>query len=200
MKRLLQLGFILGLGGTIAAAWFAPFFEFARYRSITSVVNNGGRVEQFIVRLPADRIEATPDASRAWSTAESAARLDHFKLRDSEGNVIGLAARHALAIGDAEETAWLLTLPSRGTIALASTSPRSGSIDSVVAALGMTKGESIESPHSIDAGSPATSISATGEFEGIEFELMETWVVTGVDADGRIRGTLHLNTVGMQST
>jgi hypothetical protein len=200
MKRLLQLGFILGLGGTLALAYFAPFFEFTRYRSITSVVNNGGRVEQFVVRLPADRIDSTRGADRAESTTESDTTVEHFKLRDTEGNVIGLAAKHELTIGDGKETAWLLTIPSRGTIALASTSPRAGSVDSAVAALGIANGQSTETAHSIDVGVPAMSVTATGEFEGIAFELLETWVVTGIDADGGIRGTLHLNTVGMQST
>ena len=200
MKRLLQLGFILGFGGTLALAYFAPFFEFTRYRSITSVVNNGGRIEQFVVRLPADRIDSADGAGRTASTAASETTLEHFKLRDAEGNVIGLAAKHELTIGSGKETAWLLTIPSRGTIALASTSPRSGSVESSIAALGIANGESTETAHSIDIGVPAKSVAATGEFEGIAFELLETWVVTGIDADGEIRGTLHLNTVGMQST
>lgn len=200
MKRLLQLGFILGLGGTIALAYFAPFFEFTRYRSLTSVVNNGGRVEQFVVRLPADRIDSTRGTDPAESSTGSETAIEHFKLRDSEGNVIGLAAKHELTVGGARETAWLLTIPSRGTIALASTSPVAGSVDSSVAALGIAKGQNIATAHSIDIGVPAKSIAATGEFDGISFELLETWVVTGIDADGAIRGTLHLNTVGMQST
>lgn len=200
MKRLLQLGFILGLGGTIALAYFAPFFEFTRYRSITSVVNNGGRVEQFVVRLPADRIDSTRSTDKTDLTAESETTLEHFKLRDSEGNVIGLAAKHELTIGSGRETAWLLTIPSRGTIALASASPRDGSIESSIAALGVANGQSIETARSIDSGIPARSVTATGEFAGISFELVETWVVTGIDENGDIRGTLHLNTVGMQST
>jgi hypothetical protein len=200
MKRLLQLGLILGFGGTLALAYFAPFFEFARYRSITSVVNNGGRVEQFVVRLPADRIDSARGAVRPEATAEPETTLEHFKLRDAEGNVIGLAAKHELTIGSGKETAWLLTIPSRGTIALASTSPRAESVESSIAALGIATGQNAETAHSIDIGIPARSVAATGEFEGIAFELLETWVVTGIDADGEIRGTLHLNTVGMQST
>lgn len=200
MKRLLQLGFVLGLGGTIALAYFAPFFEFTRYRSITSVVNNGGRVEQFVVRLPADRIDSARGAELSGSTSNSEITLEHFKLRDAEGNVIGLAAKHIVAVGERNETAWLLTIPSRGTIALASTSPQAGSVETSIAALGIANGQSIETARSIDIEIPARSVTSTGEFQGIAFELLETWVVTGIDADGEIRGTLHLNTVGMQST
>jgi hypothetical protein len=194
MKRLLQLGFVIGLVGTIAAAYFVPWVEYTRYLSKTSVVANGGRVEQFMVRLPADRIEP--------SAAENASgtRLSHFKLRDAEGNVIGLAAKHEITIAGALETAWLLTIPSRGTIALAGTAPVSGSIESIVTAQGLEAGQSLEQGLSIELANPATSVSSTGEFAGIAFELGETWVVTGRDENGRIRGTVQLNTVGRRST
>jgi hypothetical protein len=200
MKRLLQFGFILGLGGTLALAYFAPWFEFTRYRSLTSVVNNGGRVEQFIVRLPADRIQSTTDDGNRLAAGNNDPRLSHFKLRDVEGNVIGLAAKHELVVRGAHETAWLLTIPSRGTIALAATSPEANSIESLVAGFGVANGQRLDPAQSIDLGVPAKSIATTGEFDGIDFELLENWVVTGVDAAGEIRGTLHLNTIGMQST
>jgi hypothetical protein len=197
MKRLLQLGFVLGLVGTIAAAWFAPMFGYARYRSATSVIANGGRVEQFQVHLPVDRIESAAVSERS---KDSGMRIEHFKLRDAEGNVIGLVARHEVARGDTAETAWLLTIPSRGTIALAASGPSTSSIESQVAARGMTAGDTTSQAISIDAGQPGRSVAATGEFSGIDFELVETWVVTGIDENGAIRGTLRLNTLGRQST
>jgi hypothetical protein len=197
MKRLLQLGFVLGLAGTLAAAWFAPVFQYTRYRSETSVVANVGRIEQFQVHLPVDRIDSSLGSG---GSVDSGLRLQHFKLRDAEGNVIGLAARHEVLLGDSAETAWLLSIPSRGTIALASSAPRSASIESQVAARGIAAGQSTEKALSIDAGQPARSIATTGEFSGIDFELVETWVVSGVDEDGSIRGTLQLNTVARQST
>lgn len=200
MKRLLQFGFVLGLVGTLAVAYFAPWFEYTRYRSLTSVVPNGGRVEQFVVRLPQDKIEAADQAEGALSASASEIRMHHFKLRDTEGNVIGLAAKHELTIGDRLETAWLLTIPSRGTIALSATSPDTRSIESVVADLGLQPGDNSGQAQSIDFGNPATSVTSTGEFSDIDFELVETWIVTGVDVGGEIRGTLHLNTVGTRST
>jgi hypothetical protein len=197
MKRLLQLGFVLGLAGTLALAWFAPIFEYTRYRSATSVVANGGRVEQFLVHLPVDRIEASVGAE---ASAESGIRLRHYKLRDAEGNVIGLAVRHELRTGDATETAWLLTIPSRGAIALAASGSGEAMIEVEVAARGLAAGQSIDQPLSIDSSQPARSVSATGEFSGMDFELVETWVVTGLDDDGGVRGTLRLNTIGRRST
>ena len=192
MKRLLQLGFILGLFGTLAGAYFAPWFEFPRFRSAATVVPNGGRLEQFEVRLPADRIGA---AVAVTSDPESGS-LEHFKLRDVEGNVIGLAARHSLPLVGGRAVSWLLTIPSRGTIAFAASAPTSESLDSVIAASGLVAGASSEPEISIDVGTPANSVATTGEFARIDFELVETWVIAGLEADGGIRGTLRLSTVG----
>lgn len=198
MKRLLQLGFVLGLGGTLAAAYFAPWVAYPRYRSETSVVANGGRVEQFMVRLPADRIGEPIAALPA--EAGTPVRLEHFKLRDVNGNVIGILVRHELELADGEGTAWLLTIPSRGTIALSSRSPSGSSIDSVLTRRGLVPGQSVDPELSIDLGAAAKSVAATGEFSGLEFELVETWLVTGLEEDGGIRGTLRLNTVGRRAT
>jgi hypothetical protein len=196
MKRLLQLGFLLGLGGTIAAAWFTPWFEYTRYRSATSVVTNGGRVEQFMVRLPADRVESSPGAEDPGPGIA----MQHFKLRDTDGNVIGLVARHELATTTGVETAWLVTIPSRGSIALAASGSAPGFVESAVAANGVLPGQSVDQPLSIDFEAAAESVTATGEFSGIDFEMVETWVVSGVDDDGQLRGTLLLNTVGRRAS
>lgn len=201
MKRLLQLGFILGLGGTLAAAYFVPWITYERYRTAASVVANGGRVEQFVVRLPADRIGAAIDTAHQGGESKPPVRLEHFKVRDVEGNVIGILARHRLAREGESDTSWLLTIPSRGTIAFAATTRAPArSVESVLAARGVAPGESIEPELSIDLGAPARSVAATGEFTDIEFELVETWVVTGREDDGATRGTLRLNTVGRRST
>jgi hypothetical protein len=196
MKRLLQLGFLLGLGGTIAAAYFAPWFEYTRYRSAASVVTNGGRVEQFMVRLPADRVDSAPGAENPGPGIV----LQHFKLRDTDGNVIGIVARHELATTGGSETSWLMTIPSRGSIALAAAGSGSRFVESAVAANGVLPGQSIDQPLSIDFEAPAASVTATGEFSGIDFEMVETWVVSGVDDDGQLRGTLLFNTVGRRAS
>ena len=200
MKRLLQLGFVLGFAGTLAAAYFAPWFEYTRYRSAASVVQNGGRVEQFIVHLPADRIGARRTAGDASGVDGPPVAVEHFKLRDVDGNVIGLAARHAVSLDATDETSWLISIPSRGTIALAASGPNLETIESLLTERGIAAGQTLEQPLSIDQGTPARSLAVTGEFEGIDFELVETWVVTGIDDDGRIRGTLNLNTLARRTT
>jgi hypothetical protein len=192
MKRLLQLGFILGLFGSLAGAYFAPWFEFPRFRSAATVVQNGGRLEQFEVRLPADRI----GAGVALPSGPESGSLEHFKLRDVEGNVIGVAARHSLPLADGTATSWLLTIPSRGTIAFTSSTPASVSLEGRIAASGLVAGARSEPEISIDLGSPASSVATTGEFAKIGFELVETWVIAGLEDDGAIRGTLRLSTVG----
>lgn len=197
MKRLLQLGLVVGFVGTLAAAWFAPIFEYTRYRSATSVVANVGRVEQFLVHLPADRIDTTVGAE---TFGVSGPRLQHFKLRDSEGNVIGLAARHELVLGGTTETAWLLTIPSRGTIALAASGDGVGTIESALAAEGLAAGGPVDLEVSIDTARTARSVAATGEFSDIDIEMIETWVISGVNEDGELRGTLQLNTIGRRTT
>ncbi|MDX1561327.1 MAG: hypothetical protein R3305_00275 [Gammaproteobacteria bacterium] len=198
MKRLLQLGFVVGLVGTFAAAYFYPWVDYTRYRSETSVVANGGRVEQFVVHLPADRIDPREVAGDAAPT------FDQFKLRDVNGNVIGLAAKHRVETTAGAATSWLLTIPSRGSIVLTAaagaTEPGLESIEAMLLERGWEPGQSVEQQLSIDLGNPAQSVTTTGEFRGIDFELIETWEVSGLDDDGNVRGTLRLNTVGRQAS
>ena len=192
MKRLLQLGLLLGFCGTLAGAYFAPWFEFPRYRSAATVVPNGGRLEQFEVRLPADRI----GGGLTVPFAPEAGSLEHFKLRDVEGNVIGLAARHSLPVADGLATSWLLTIPSRGTMAFAANLPAGQSLEALLAASGLVAGARSVPELSIDLGPNARSLATTGQFARMEFELVETWVIAGLEEDGEVRGTLRLSTVG----
>src|SRR5690606_32702519 len=55
------VGVLLGLTGILAAARYVPWFSPPRLASLTSVVANGGRAEEFVIRLPADRISAHGD-------------------------------------------------------------------------------------------------------------------------------------------
>ena len=59
MKIVFLVAVLLGFGGTLAGAHYAPWREHARLPSHTTVVANGGRAEQLLIRLPADRIAAT---------------------------------------------------------------------------------------------------------------------------------------------
>jgi hypothetical protein len=197
MRRLIQLGFILGLAGTLAAAHFLPWPQYARYPSDTRVVSGGGRMEQFVIRLPADRIEPV-QTDAATAADPMGPRIEHFKLRDVQGNVIGIAAKHTTQIDGRTEKAWLLGIPSRGSIVLAA-SGETEPVEAMLAARGFSAGRD-EQDLSIDVGGAARSVATSGEFNGIDFELVETWVVSGVDDDGRIQGTVQLNTVGRRPT
>ena len=143
----------------------------------------------------ADRIDAGSSQSLSASNPDQP-QVAHFKLRDAEGNVIGVAAQHIVAYGESMETSWLLTFPSRGTIVMAADFPRDQTIHQLLADRGLTPGRRLEQDLSIDFGGRSRSIATSGEFEGINFELVETWVVSGLDENGEIRGTLSLNTVG----
>lgn len=200
MKRLLQLGFLLGLAGTLVAGYATPWFQYERYRSAATVLFNGGRVETFMIRLPTDRIALPIVAAGSGTTADAEpVRLEHFKLRDTQGNVIGVAARHIVPAEAGDETSWLLTIPSRGAVTLVGGVSGESSIDAALAERGLTAGESVEPELSIELGGTATSVAATGEFAGIDLELVETWTVSGLDRNGQVRGTLQLDTVGMES-
>ena len=59
MKIVFLFGLLVGFGGTLCGAYFTPWLKHTRLPSQTSVVANGGRAEQFLIRLPADRIAAT---------------------------------------------------------------------------------------------------------------------------------------------
>ncbi len=58
MKATFFLALLLGFAGVLAAGHFVPWGAHVRLPSQTRVVANGGRAEQFLIRLPADRIDA----------------------------------------------------------------------------------------------------------------------------------------------
>ena len=56
MKAVFSIGIVLGLASVLAGAALYPWVDHPRLPSRTRVVANGGRAEQFIVRLPLDKI------------------------------------------------------------------------------------------------------------------------------------------------
>jgi hypothetical protein len=131
MKSTFVVAVVLGFVGILAAGHFVPWFPHVRLPSKTTVVANGGRSEQFIIRLPADRITAigasaagiraaTPSGGAGLPPNLTAQPLlvEHFKIRDSSNNVIGIAARHWSADAAGSGTAWSLLIPSRGAMLL----------------------------------------------------------------------------------
>jgi len=129
MSRIFLFSVLVGFAGTLAGAHFYPWVNPPRLVSQTSVLANGGRLERFVMRLPVDRIDnfgSVGAGLRAVSHqsesplpiefAEQTLLFEHFKLRDIEGNVNGLAARHWADTADGPVVTWMVTLPGRSTL------------------------------------------------------------------------------------
>jgi hypothetical protein len=207
MKAAFWLGSILGFVGLLAAAHFVPWVAHARLPSHTSVVANGGRAEQFLIRLPADRIGAAGRAATGLRAGEESAvslppeleaaplLVEHFKVRDSAGNVIGIAARHWSSDADEAETAWSLLIPSRGALLLTGPGEAEGAIDRAVRNAGHVPGREWSGNVEVRIGGEGKVAGGSEEFGGLEGRYTEVWQLTGVAEDGALRGTIRLDTV-----
>ncbi|RPI62330.1 MAG: hypothetical protein EHM50_04175 [Lysobacterales bacterium] len=210
MKIVFLLALILGFGGTLAGAHFAPGLQHARLPSHTTVVANGGRAEQFVIRLPADRIAATDgEAGGLRGTGAGDAMLlpaqflaepllvEHFKVRDSAGSVIGVAARHWSGGDAGPTTTWSLLLPSRGAIVLRAAGEARGALESALRTGGYGGGAAWDGRIAVQMqpDRQGAVVAGTGEFEGLTGSYTETWTVTTVDEDGSVSGTIELGTV-----
>ena len=210
MKIVFLLALLIGFAGTLAGAHFAPGLKHPRLPSQTTVVANGGRGEQFLIRLPADRIAATDgEAGGLRSKGAGGVMLmpaqfvaepvlvEHFKVRDSAGAVIGIAARHWNGTGEAATTTWSVLIPSRGALVMSARGEDRGALDSALRARGYSAGKDwagdVKVPMTRDAA--GTVAAGTGEFESLVGTYTETWSVAAVDADGKISGTIALSTV-----
>lgn len=212
MKTAFLLFLALGFGGVLGAAHFVPWVAHARLASQTSVVANGGRAERFIIRLPVDRIAAsgTPAVGMRASPTAGGSELptalqaepllvEHFKVRDAGGNVIGLAARHWSVAAGRAGSAWSLLIPSRGALLLTAPGEAQAAIDSALQRAGRSPGGAwngeVRVPL-VPPGDAAGTVSAgTAEFRDLEGRYSETWFLTGVSEAGELRGTIELDTV-----
>jgi hypothetical protein len=210
MKVVFLLALLGGFGGTLAGAHFVPWLKHARLPSHTSVVANGGRAEQFLIRLPADRIAATDGEASGLRRVRAAGAMalpaqfvaeplvvEHFKVRDAAGSVIGVAARHWSAAVAAPTTTWSVLIPSRGALVLSAPGEKAGALEAALRAGGYTAGKAWDGQVAVpmtasDAGLVA---AGSGEFEGLGGSYTEAWTVAAVDEDGRLSGTIELNTI-----
>jgi hypothetical protein len=207
LKILFLLAFIGGFGGTLAGVHFAPWQKHARLPSLTSVVANGGRAEQFMIRLPADRLAATDGAAgglRAAGTMALPAQfvaepvlVEHFKVRDSGGNVIGVAARHWNGGGAAATTTWSLLIPSRGALVLSSPGEARGALEAALRAAGYSAGSAWDGQLTVPMvrEGEGTVAAGTGEFSMLAGTFTENWTVASVDESGKVSATIELGTV-----
>ena len=211
MKVLFGIAVLLGLVGTLAAGHFMPGVEQARVASMTSVVANGGRGEQFVIRLPADRLAATDGdvgglrAQRGDGAMLLPAKLmaepmlvEHFKIRDSAGGVIGVAARHWTGNASGATTTWSLLIPSRGSLVLSAPGESRGVLEAALRERGYASGRAWSGNVELMVtrfDAPGVLTAGTQEFEGLNGAYLETWTVAGVGEDGELRGTIVLDTV-----
>jgi len=204
------VGVLLGLAGVLAAAKYVPWVNLPRLPSLTSVVANGGRAETFVIRLPADRIssqgtggvglrgEAFPaGAGLPDSVGDAPLLVEQFKVRDRDGNVIGVAARHWSEPGGRASAAWLLVIPSRGALLLEANGEPAGAVDGALAAAGRQAGGAWSGSAAVDLtrGDSGRIVGGSGEFQRLEGRYSETWTVTGVGESGELKGTIELGTV-----
>ncbi len=209
MKSSFLAGVILGLFAATSAAWFYPWVDQARATSLTTVAHNGGRLEDFVIRFPVDRIATagTPDMGlRAAPYPEGAdfpnemeqgVLVEHFKLRDIEGNVIGIAARHASLVDDTGASAWALTIPRRGTMRLIGAADP-GALDRELTAAGRVDGRAWSGEVAMTVTGEGTVsgqvASGSDEFDGLVGSYTEQWAISGVSESGELRGTINLRT------
>ena len=210
MKTVLLLAILLGFGGTLAAAHLVPGIGHARLPSQTTVVANGGRSEQFLIRLPADRIAASDGATAGLraATGEGAMLLpaklaseplliEHFKVRDSTGNVIGVAARHWTTHAGRAATTWSVLVPSRGAFVLSGPGEARGALETALRAAGYKAGSEWDGQAIVTmtpAAEPGAFTAGTGEFADLAGTYTESWTLAGVDESAQVHGTIELNT------
>jgi hypothetical protein len=220
LKRLFFLSFGVGLAASVAAAWLFPLPQHDRFRSRIEVLTNGGRQESFVIRWPQDRI-TLPAALAGTDSARSAGTLilasadqsslsaaELFRLRDVDGNVIGLASRltgrvPGQRVSTASVSNWMLLIPSRGTLLMtqensADTGPvatSGGYVMPADVARFWAPGSRFRITAGPAAGAQGRVLSGTDEFKGLTGSYTELWELEEVAVDGRTEGRISLMTV-----
>ncbi len=222
MARLFLASFLAGAAVVLVAVGLYPLPDPVRYASIISVVPNGGRQEDFVIHWPRDRIELPAQLHSAAGSMTSGAAIladpgaapasgELFKLRDVEGNVIGVAGKTTTLVSDNDGAAesvsnWMLMIPSRGTLSLsqinrADLSPRlvpeSGGRYIIPAEFGRfwagsTRYRATAGPAADERG---RVMQGTREFAPLSGSYAETWELDGVRPDGTTEGKIVLSTV-----
>jgi len=212
MKFLLIIGFLTGFAAVLAGAGLAPIAAQQRLASQTSVANNGGRLETFTIRLPADRIVSTGGAAAGILAGDPATRIDppaalagtdfsveQYKLRDVSGAVIGIAIRQWTAGG----TTWALGIPARGTVVWTSEGNAGSALDRALIGAGVQSGVAWQGELRVpvaEGGGAGAVVTGTEEFQDISGRVEEIWELSGIDGNGELRGTVTLTTTVNQTS
>lgn len=223
MSRLFWNSFFAGLLLAGLAASFWPLPEHARYRSLTTVLPDGGRQEDFIIRWPDDRIargsetvtalpaEAATGAAVLEDSAGQRVSAETFRIRDGADNVIGVAARMAGtggAIADADRSVsnWLVVIPGRGAVLLSqpdmfdTTARQRDTLNGMITLSAMQDPAFWKSrkEQRVTAATPRYAgriLRGTGEFAGLSGSFRETWKFDGLGTEGRPHGRIVLSTL-----
>lgn len=210
-KTLFIAGMLLGFGSVLAAAGFYPWIDHPRLVSRTQVQPNGGRREDFLIRLPVDQIASVGTDDLGFGAlsipaglelparlATSPLNLDQFKVRDADGSVIGIASRHAVTVEGGAAVSWSITVPSRGTIWLTGQLDPA-QIDAVFTGVNYQPGESWSGDIQVALngagdGSSGRVRGGSDEFEPLTGSYVERWRLTGISDSGELTGTIEINT------
>jgi hypothetical protein len=206
MRAAFIAGFLLSLAGVLALAVYAPWISHPRLASLSQVVPNGGRAERFLIRLPADQIATTGTADLGLRGSRRIGDLglneapwlsEQFKVRDADGNVIGVASRHWTELGEGPVVAWAIVIPSRGALLLGGAGEARESIDGALRRAGYAA-DAWSGDVEVGIGDRARAgrvLAGTEEFGGLAGDYRERWLLSGVVEDGSLRGTIELDTV-----
>ncbi len=211
MRNTFTLGLLLGFVGFLAATYFYPLVNHARIDSQTTVALNGGRTETLLIRLPVDRISSVGDGTTGLrgnghpagvdlpiDFAGTGVLVEHFKLRDVGGNVIGLAAHHGSGAASGDASVWAFQIPGRGTVVFSGSTEHPAVIDQALRNAGHVAGQrwSGEIDVSLTPVVEETRvIEGTEEFGDVAGRFSENWHLTGVSATGELRGTIEFETI-----
>jgi len=203
-------GILFGLAATFSGAGLYPWVDHERLESQTHVVPNGGRSEAFFIRLPVDRITSlgTENFGLGMSVfptslalpdllATQPLQIDHFKVRDAGGNVVGVASRHAVVLAGSAAVTWSLSFPSRGALWLdGGFDP--AEFDAAAASLGYQPGDAWAGEFELLVGGTQPRMGevrgGTSEFGALTGNFTERWRITGIGETGELRGTISLDT------
>jgi hypothetical protein len=209
-RFLLITGLLTGFFGGLALATLVDWVDHPRLRAHVTVQPNGGAQERFVIRLPRDRIldsgspgglpAVFPETLKLPDGLLPGGHAEQFKLRDREGEVIGVAARHTELLGGRATAAWVLYLPGRGSVLLEHQESAEG-LTGELARRNLVAGRAWEGELTVrrTAGPLADGlgrvVGGSREFSRLGGSYTETWRLTGVDADGGLRGTIEIDTV-----
>lgn len=201
------------LGGLALTLWLAAswsWVEHPRVRAHIDVRQNGGAEEHFVIRLPRDRIvdggregglPGSHPQEVSWPDAlREGGHVEQYKLRDREGEVIGVAARHTVRDGDTEDAGWVLFIPARGTLMLHHVEA-GGGLAGALSRAGLRAGNAWTGSLDLERtagpvdGGRGRVVGGTREFARHTGSYAERWRLTGLDEQGVLRGTIELETL-----